>query len=212
MSDTSILPAQDEAADDASVAAARRMFYVVSRRKLAILFIATFGLYAIYWFYKNWSQYKNHASWTPETRPSIWPGPRSLFVIFFIHSLFRKVKAYGSDKPQVAAWNNNILATIMVVLYIGTEIADRASRHMPSTPFFDLLSFLGTVALLLCFLKAQSMINASCGDPRGAANDELTGANYAWIIVGGLFWLLILGGGFIRGASEGYAPSSPGSF
>lgn len=212
MNDFSINPPLDEGAAGARVATADNMFYVVSRRKLAILFIATFGLYAVYWFYKNWSLYRDHASWSPENRPSVWPVPRAIFVVFFIHSLFSKVKEFGHDKPPVAAWSNNLLATIMVVLYIGIEILDRLSSRSIGVPYTDYLSFAGMVALLFTFLSAQSMINASCNDPDGKGNDRLTGANYAWIVVGGLLWVPVLIATFTSGAHEGYFSSSPGAF
>ena len=33
-------------------------FFPTSQRKLVVLFIATFGAYPVYWFYKNWALYK----------------------------------------------------------------------------------------------------------------------------------------------------------
>jgi hypothetical protein len=36
------------------------------------------------------------------------------------------------------------------------------------------------------------MINLSCNDARGDSNSKFTKANYAWIAVGALSWLLIL--------------------
>lgn len=57
-------------------------FYVVSIKKFTILFMATFGFYSIYWFYRNWKMSK------AKYRDDIWPVARGIFSIFFVHSLF----------------------------------------------------------------------------------------------------------------------------
>ncbi len=215
MSDSSYIPTLEKgevASGAASDSAADSMFYVVSRRKLAILFIVTFGAYAIYWFYKNWSRYKHHASWSPEERPTVWPVPRAIFVIFFIHSLFSKVKEYGRDKPAVAAWGNTGVATFMVVLYIAIQVLDRLSSKSIGLPYTHILSLLCMVGLLFAFLNAQAMINASCNDPEGATNDKLTGANYAWIVVCGVIWVMAIAGAFLSGAEDGFHAGTSGSF
>jgi hypothetical protein len=207
MNDISITAA---AGGEAAAGAADSMFYVVSRRKLAILFIFTFGLYGLYWFYKNWNQYRNHAQWASQGRPSIWPIPRAVFLVFFIHSLFREVKAFGRDKPQVAAWSNDLHAWLMVGLYVALNVLDRLSARSIGSPYTDWLSFAGMVVLLFAFLKAQAMINISCDDPDGKGNDQLTGANYVWIVLGGLAMAVLFIQGFMAGWSE--ASSSPPAF
>jgi hypothetical protein len=212
MSELSSNPALDDGDAAAAAASEDNMFYVVSRRKLAILFIVTFGMYAVYWFYKNWSRYKHHASWTAEDRPRVWPVPRAIFVVFFIHSLFSKVKEYGREKPAVAAWDNNATATIMVLLYIAISILDRLAKRSIGLPYTDILSFVGMVPLLFTFLKAQAMINASCNDPEGKGNDKLTGANYVWIVIGGLLWVLAISKGFTSGVHDGFDGATSGSF
>lgn len=64
-------------ADDADIvnAGITPMFYVVSTRKFAILFLATLGLYWIYWFYKNWDRYKDKWPYASEVGSTIWPVP-----------------------------------------------------------------------------------------------------------------------------------------
>jgi hypothetical protein len=181
-------------------------FYVVSPRKLTILFIVTMGLYSVYWFYKNWSQYRDHG--TGEGRQSIWPAPRGLFAIFFVHSLFSKIKELGRDKPQVAAWRNNLYAWWIVAIYIALNVADRLARKSIGLPFTDIFGYVGLILLLFGILKAQSMINASCNDPQGKGNAALTGANYVWIILGVLVSVGAFVSGFMDGAPDGVASSS----
>lgn len=208
MTDISLTPPLDEEAAALS-AADDSMFYVVSRRKFAILFIATFGMYSLFWFFKNWSQYRYASQLASGTRPSIWPLPRALFMVFFIHSLFSKVKAYGADKPGVAAWHNTAHAWAIVGLYVVLNVLDLLDRFAPRVPLTGLFSFAGMVLLLYASIRAQAMINASCGDPEGARNDKLTGANYVWILLGGLVWILTFIGAFMSGAPDGYSGASP---
>jgi hypothetical protein len=166
------------------------MFYVVSKRKLAILFLSTFTAYAFYWFYKNWSRYKGKHPEASRFGSTISPAPRAAFSMFFTHALFRKVKAYGLAQPAVARWRSNLHATILIALmllanFIDVLITGRAG---------DVASFASIVVLVLPFLKAQEMINLSCDDPEGKGNDRLTKANWAWIIVGAVGWLLVIVG------------------
>jgi hypothetical protein len=56
----------------------------------------------------------------------------------------------------------------------------------------DVVSTLSIVPLLFPFLKAQDMINLGCGDPEGQSNNRLTKANKAWVIAGGLLWILVI--------------------
>jgi hypothetical protein len=49
----------------------------------------------------------------------------------------------------------------------------------------------------LSFVNAQRQINTACGDPEGATNSNLTGANWAWMILGAMIWMLVLAGTFM---------------
>ena len=44
-------------------------FYVVSKTKFVVLFLATLGVYAVFWFYRNWRMYREH------TGQKLWPTP-----------------------------------------------------------------------------------------------------------------------------------------
>ncbi|MGZ5200929.1 MAG: hypothetical protein ACXWC4_14250 [Telluria sp.] len=206
MTDISIAPPLD--GEQVSATAEQASFYVVSRRKLTILFIVTMGAYGVYWFYKNWRQYRDHGAAPQEVRDSIWPIPRAIFSVFFIHSLFSKVKALGHDKPQVAAWSDNLHAWWLVILYVAVSIADQLAKRSIGSPYTDFFGLVGLGLLLFAYRKAQVMVNASCGDPEGMSNNTLTGANYVWIIIGVLFWVGAFVSGFTDGASSGYSSSS----
>jgi hypothetical protein len=172
-------------------------FYVVSRKKLAILYMATLGLYGVYWFYKNWSNYKHRTSDNSDFDRSIWPVARGIFSIFFTHALFREVKAYGRDKAKVAEWVNESQATMLVLLMFVANVLDRLSFRSVGSPYSDLASLVILIPVLSQLLGAQDMINTSCGDPDGTSNSRFTKANYAWIVVGLLIWVMAIVGMFL---------------
>src|SRR5581483_11977647 len=49
------------------------VFFYVSPLKLVVMSIATFGLYELFWFYKNWYYVNEH------TNHAVWPLMRSIF-------------------------------------------------------------------------------------------------------------------------------------
>lgn len=173
------------------------VFYVVSRKKLAILYLATLGMYGTYWFYKNWSNYRNCRSDRFNTDRSIWPVPRGIFSIFFTHALFREIKAYGHDKATLAEWKNESQATKLVLTMLVSNTLDRLSYRSIGSPYTDLASLVIILPLLSQFLSAQHMINVSCGDPDGESNSRFTKANYAWITLGLISWISLIIGFFL---------------
>ncbi|MGZ7030046.1 MAG: hypothetical protein ACXVG9_12030 [Terriglobales bacterium] len=160
-------------------------FYVVSKRKLALLFLLTFTGYAFYWFYRNWRCYKGKHPEASRFGSTVSPAPRAAFSMFFTHALFRKVKAYGHAQPAVARWRTKLHASILVAMML---LANCTDVLIPG-PAGEMASFAGIGVLVLPFLKAQDMINLSCGDPEGEGNDRLTKANWAWMIAGAAGWV-----------------------
>jgi hypothetical protein len=173
------------------------MFYVVSGRKLTILFLVTLGLYTVYWFYKNWDRYKDKWPYASEVGTTIWPVPRAVFSVFFVHALFRKIKANAQENAAVAAWRNNLHAWLLVILLLVSSGLDRAANKSIGSPWTDVLSLAILAPLLFQLLKAQEMINISCNDPAGAGNGSFSKVNYAWIVAGVVLWVLIIIGFFL---------------
>jgi hypothetical protein len=165
-------------------------FYVVSKRKLALLFLSTFTGYAFYWYYQNWRCYKGQHPEASRFGSTISPAPRAAFSLFFTHALFRKVQAHGRAQPALARWRCDLHATILVGLMLLANFTDVLIGGHAG----EAASFASVFVLVLPFLKAQDMINLSCGDPAGAANDRLTKANWAWMIAGAAGWVLAVAG------------------
>jgi hypothetical protein len=172
------------------------MFYVVSKRKLATLFLSTFSMYILYWYYKNWDCYKRRHPEASRFGRTISPVLRAAFWMFFTHALFGKIKAHGREQPQIARWHNMLHASILVAMLLASEII--INVLLDGTPG-DIASLASIFVLLLPFLAAQGKINISCGDPQGQGNDRLTKANWAWVLAGGLLWVLVFAGVVLPG-------------
>lgn len=165
-------------------------FYVVSTRKLLILYFMTLGFYLRYWNYKNWALH-NRA-----TDEGVWPIPRTIFAVFFQHALFRNVADHDATGER-GEWDARKNASFMVGLMIVGNILWRLSGKGIGWPYVDMASILLLVPTGLLLKSVQSEINARCGDPKGADNAKFSGANIAWCVVGGVFWLLVVIGLFI---------------
>ena len=157
-----------------------QVFYVVSKRKFCTLYIATLGLYQVYWYYKNWVQYKK------ATNADIWPIARAIFPVFFTHSLFALVERRILLKEKSSAWKPSLHATIMVILMIVSYPIDRITDQ---NAYSIVLMLAAAISLFMGFFIAQEKINLACGAPKGEGNDAFTPANYIWMLLGVLYWI-----------------------
>jgi hypothetical protein len=172
----------------ASAALASDALYVVSPFKFSLLFLATLGIYQVYWFYRNWKRVSQLM------HDNLWPIPRALFSVFFTHSLFRWVDQKLSRLEKPFEWSASGTATQVVLLNILISLLDRAAGRSLGSPWTDFASLALLPVLLLPLLRAQKAINHLSGDPLGESNRALTVANVAWLLVGGVLWVLMAAG------------------
>ena len=160
-------------------------FYVVSLNKFLILTVATFGMYFLYWFYQNWRNQKlTH-------NENIWPVARSIFSIFTVHKLLQRVENVLSSKPDYQDWSPNFIANMYVVFSILSAALDILDNSQ-DVSVLSVLSLLTIVPITFVLYQAQKNINLACDDVAGAQNSRLTTANYVWIGLGGVLWLLTI--------------------
>lgn len=163
-------------------------FYVVSQKKFLILFLGTFGIYTVYWFFKHWSQYNKSAN------EDMWPVMRGVFSIFFTHSLFALFEMKYTNKTGEAPKSIYHLATLYVVFAIGCQISGNFSDNGYGNPITFYLSLLILPVSCWIFYTAQSLANYAGEDIHGESNNKLTGVNYAWLSLGVIFLVLSLFG------------------
>ena len=177
-------PESDVAVDDRQ----EPDFYVVSTTKFVLLALLTLNLYLVYWFYRNWRAVKLR------TGEDIWPPMRGVFYIFFTHSLFTDVNERLKDRGANFDWQPMALATAVVVLTVLGNVLDRLASRAIGSPTTDVVA-IAVVPLLTWFMvTAQRAVNVASGDPGGSGNSNLSFANWLWMLLGGLVWLLALTG------------------
>lgn len=163
----------------------RGAFFVTSQNKLYLLYFTTFGLYSIYWFYKQWNSQRS--AMLPK---NIWPAPRSIFQIFFTHSLCRLINEHKQRQGQ-APWAYSGTAWAYVLL---TLVSDGLTRTDGPGGALELLLTIGVVivpAIPLALIQQQA--NQASGDDNGQTNASISGLNLLFIVPGALLWLLFLG-------------------
>ena len=161
-------------------------FYVVSQAKLSVLYLATLGMYGVYWFYAHW---RHHRDYTGEKNL---PVMRGIFNIFFTHSLFAEIDFRLRDQRLEYSWSPYLLATFFVVTTIAGNVLDQLSYNEIGSPMTDVFSLLTLPVLLSILLKAQNAANLSQGDEHGERNSHFTVFNYLWLVPGMLLWALLV--------------------
>lgn len=167
-------------------------FFPVSEGKLITLYIVSFGMYSIYWFYKNWKL--QQASMDKKISP-VW---RSIFSIFFTHALFRRIDQQSVHLDKKHRFNANTLATLFVAAIIVSNVLDQLTQLTVSAGMFGAVSLnsIMVTSLILFFLsvyplaRVQATVNRINNDMLGYLNHKYSFWNYVLIATGIILWLL----------------------
>jgi Domain of unknown function (DUF4234) len=162
-------PAMDDMAGEV-------LFFPVSATKLVLMSIVTFGIYELYWFYRNWELYRKRNG--ADIRP-FW---RAFFAFFFCYSLFEEIRKQA-DRHGVAG---SVPAGLLTILWIAVSIMWR----LPD-PYW-LISYLAVLVLLPANAVANR-VNAMVA-PGHATNSGFGAWNIAGLLVGGALLLLVVVG------------------
>ncbi|HXK17318.1 MAG TPA: hypothetical protein VNG33_05940 [Polyangiaceae bacterium] len=165
--------------------------YVVSSTKLVVLYVATFGLYGVYWFFKHWKdQQLRH-------RSSGWPIARAIFSVFYVTQLFKAIDLDARMKDHAPSWNPGLNAAVFIGLTVAARILDRAAGTGGFSAV-NLIALLMPMAAVVPLVAAQNVANSSYGDAGGRSNSSITAANIVSILFGLLLWALIALGVALR--------------
>lgn len=159
-------------------------YFIVSARKLWLLNIATFGLYGYYWRYRMWAAYQR---WH---RESMWPAMRSIFGVFFAHSLNREIDQSLRERGVRHRWSPMAVATAFVIAWIVSGIASSLGRLDGVPPAVQTLSLAMLLPITWSMAQTQRAANLACADAAGAANARLTVSNWVWLALGGIVWAI----------------------
>ncbi len=165
-------------------------FFPVSEGKFITLYILSFGLYGVYWFYKNWKLQQ------PLMDKKIYPVWRAIFSIFFTHSLFKRIDQSALHLEKQHKFNANALATFFVVSIVVSNILENLSGS--SEVLFNISSNNIIIISLALFLvstypmvKVQSTVNRINNDMLGYLNHKYSLWNYVLIALGMFTWIVI---------------------
>ena len=141
--------------------------------------ICTFGLYELYWFYKNWVLIK------ARTEQDIMPFWRAFFAPLWAYSCFKHIKnsAIGNNVPE--SLSIGLLAIVYFVL--------QALPNLPD-PYW-LVSFLSFTLLIPANSVALNINNHLISDFKN--NETFSGWNWGGLVLGGLLFVLSLIGTFL---------------
>lgn len=187
-----IYAAPEASLEGSETASMKQAFYIVSVPKFLVLYFLTFGLYGMYWHYKNWAQYKIAYN---DDQPM--PIMRAIFSIFFTHSLFSIVDMRIKDQGAEFSWNPNLWATVAVIALLVGRIIDRVFADGTFSNPLEYISLVSMVVYGFALYKAQRAINIACNDPDGASNRNITLVNCIWIFLGTLLLSLFVIGIFL---------------
>jgi len=167
---------------DQDLSAPEPPYFAVSTTKLVVMTLCTFGLYEVYWFYKNWSLIKKRDS--SELRP-FW---RAVFSIFFCHGCFKDIQT-AADKLGVKTFSADAMAAGWVLASITWRLPD---------PYW--LVSMCSILFMLPVQNAANEINAAAA-PGHEPNASFGGWNILGVVAGGLVFVLGLVGAFMPDAA-----------
>lgn len=167
-------------------------FVAVSITKLVVMSLCTFGLYEVWWFYRNWRLAR-------ERGVDVWPVPRALFAVFFVYALFRAIRDYpDAFAPREDRFPAGPLAFGWIVVSLLYRLPD---------PYW-LVSFCAVVFLVPVQMTANR-INLAFA-PRHDRNARFTVLNWLVIVIGAVVLALTVIGAFMPTPVDPASAPAPG--
>lgn len=148
--------------------------FSVSLGKLAIMSLCTFGIYELYWAYKQWDAIRRREN---EKLSPFW---RAFFAPLWGFSLFPRIQTLAVNLGVPAQWSAGGLALGFLILGAMWRLPD---------PYWlvSMLSFLP----LLAVQRSVNQLNLAVA-PAADRNDTYSGKNVVIIVLGAILLLLAL--------------------
>ncbi len=164
----------------------QRPFYVVSLTKLALLFFATQGAFALVWFFLHWqAQNATHAK-------KVLSVPRAFFNVFYIGSLCTRLLEEQRKRAVEYFWSPMRLSAVFILVSCA-EFAIALAIHGKYLSTHWQFAALGLkLPEFYVLYQFQLVANRVVGDPFGKANNTISGVNALWIGFGVFMWMNLL--------------------
>ena len=163
-------------------AAGEVRYFVMSPGSLVLLSTVTVGLFGLYWAYRQWEAVR-------QSGEKIRPLGRTIFLIFFVHALFRGIQSARHQADLVAGRAQSAMATLYVILAILSNIAARAEG---AGAFLVSIAF--TVGEAAVLSLAQGDINELTRKTSNEGNRGIGAGGILLIVLGGALLLLAVVG------------------
>jgi hypothetical protein len=169
-------------------------FFQTSLLKVALLSVATLGLYQLFWFYRQWERCR-------ENGEDVSPLARSIFSVLFAYLLFESVNDEIRQRADLEIARRGpadlpaspdvpiapLQAGLLAFLYFALNVV----RRIPGVPNLWIGVLLLTWVPLVIAQKKMNELHAKLGyDP--AEGSAFTAGSIAALVVGGLFWILVM--------------------
>ena len=167
----------------AAAAPATALFFYVPVARLVVMSLVTFGLYEVYWIYRNWRFLKERDNLR------IQPFWRAVFGIFFIKSLLTAIKNdTAANNILPATFSPGALATGWIIFVVLGNLSQRSPE-----PVVNIFGLIITAPSFAFLLPAQNYIN------RVNESLPIRPGYYRWsvghivlLVIGIVVWLLTL--------------------
>ena len=148
---------------------------IISLNKFILLSIISFGLYEIWWIYKAWGFFDK------KENLNINSAVRTIFSIIFLVPLFNKILRFAKEKGYNGSYPS-------ILLFMGLFVVNFMA-YLPD-PFW-LIGILGFVFFVLPF-KALNFAKRNSTDFIVTEQTSYNGRQITLIVIGGIFWILVL--------------------
>lgn len=148
---------------------------LISTSKFIFFSLLSFGLYQIWWMYKEWRFLLQ------KDQLDIMPAFRAFFSIFFLYSLFNRIQQFALD----TGYSKTYLSIVLFILYLCISMI----ALLPD-PYW--LISLATVVVMILPFKAMNAAKRNSKDIQVVELHKLTAPQIALIVLGVIWWLLII--------------------
>ncbi|MGD0651193.1 MAG: hypothetical protein ABSA97_08660 [Verrucomicrobiia bacterium] len=152
------------------------IFFPVTPLKLVAMSIVTFGIYEIYWFYKNWKLIKQR------TDRNIIPFWRAFFAVIFCYPCFEEIQQVAKSRGVSFPSSPGFFAVVWIALTLTWRLPDPYGLVYWLTPL-----------VLVPIQKVINDLNAGVA-PNHNPNARFSGWNITGTIIGGILFVLSIVG------------------
>ncbi|AOX68779.1 hypothetical protein KAB01_00885 [Acinetobacter baumannii] len=146
---------------------------VISVNKFIFLSLISFGLYPIWWMFKAWRFF------LIKDKLNIMPAARAIFSIFFLYSLFNRIKTYAKEQGYINDFSSGWM-------YLGYLITSLLVRLPDPYWLISLCSIIFLIPAFKALNYAQKQIETTI------KQEKFNTPQIILIIIGSIMWLLIL--------------------